>query len=345
MSARSRVLWAGLALCALLGACDRKQAARQREQEARTAAVTQVKGLAAIPAGARVVMGFDVKGLAGSGLVRHGLRRLLERDPVLASRLDGLQQACKLDVARDLDDVVLARMSDARTSEVVLVASGRFDQQALLACVGTQVTPAGGAVAPTTRDGQITYLVTNPGGSDVSLGFGAPGTVVVSDSDDVLRRALDARTARVTGEPEVMALLARTDTRAALWGAGFLSPEVAQGLMAAGEGKIKAPARAIWGFVRPGKDGLSAELGVLMASEADARAAVEVASRQLQSYAVLAQGYGLGPMVSKIRTEAQGDVFTVRLTLDADELAKLETLVDGSPSQSTEPKEVKGASQ
>lgn len=334
---RSRAaLVAALVAVVGLSACSDKAKQAAAEQQARVAAASQVSGLAAIPAGAHAVLGADVAQLAASPLVRHALRGVVERDPGLGERLAALQTRCKLDLAKDLTHVHVALMGDSSARDVLLVAEGRFDEAAIVACVRAQLEADGGSVTPSAQGGMTVYLVKNPTASDVALGFGAAGTLVVADSEALVRRALDPAGAKLPGDAAAMARIARADTRAAIWGAGVLEPAVGQGLMTAASGAIGAPGQAIWGHLAP-SGGLRVELGVLMASAADAKALAALAQKQVAGYAVVAQGYGLGPAVRRVVCEAHGDVFTVRLDLGAEDLAKLETLLDGPPSQSTDP--------
>jgi hypothetical protein len=302
-----------------------------KERADRLAIARKVSGLGAVPAGAQVVLGLNVGPLAASPLVRQGVRTMLARDPGMAARLAALSSRCHLDPARDLSQVVIAMMGPTLAHDVVLVAQGKLDEPAIVTCVRAQLEPGGGSISPHQAGGLTVYIVHNPGGSDLFVGFGAPGTMIIADGEPLLLRALDPAVAKLPGDAEAMSIVGRADTRSAVWFGGRLDPAVGQGLMVAGGGKIKAPAHSLWGHLALGS-GLELELGARMASEADATAAVDVARQQIKAYAVVAQGHDLGQVVNGIKTRAVGDELVVTLTLDAAALAKLEALLDKSHS-------------
>src|SRR5436190_2150071 len=76
---------------------------------------------------------------------------------------------------------------------------------------------------------------------------------------------------KLTSNARLMKLITATDSRAALWGAGEMSPDVGAGLVRAAGGAIKQPAQAIYGFVNS-DSGLAVELALEMAGADDAKA-------------------------------------------------------------------------
>ncbi len=318
---------------ALVSGCGGKKKDAAKEQAARVEAAASVEGLDALPADARVVVGANVPRLAASPLVKRAFAQMLARDAGLATRLAELQLRCKLDAAKDLDTVLVGLLGATAAREVVLVAKGRFDEAAIATCVEGALVDKGGALEKKTDGGMTIYLVKNAeGAADVAFTFGAKDVIILADSEALLRRARDPKAPKIKGDAEMMRLIGQTDARAALWGAGKVPPEVGKGLVGAAGGNVQQPASAIWGHVELGT-GMALELALEMASAADAKALLDVVQKQLAQFSIVAQAYSMGPIVNKIKSEIRGKVFVVTLMLDAEELAKLETLLDRkSPS-------------
>jgi len=325
----ARVAGFALALvCVVSAACGNKKKDAAAVQSERALAAANVEGLDALPADVHVVVGANVPMLAGSPLVKRAFAQMLARDAELAERLTTLAARCKLDPAKDLSSVLVGLMGTTSERDVVLVAKGKFDEPAIASCVEATLAERGGRLEKKPSGEVTVYLVHNSAGAgEVAFTFGAKDVLLVADSEALLLRARDASAAKLSSNPRMMKLIKQTDSRAGLWGAGELAPEVASGLVNAAQGKIKQPAQAIYGFVSP-DSGLAVEVALEMASADDARGLLEVVQKQLAQYAVIAQAYSLGPVVNKIKPEARGALFIVTLTLDSDELARLESLLD-----------------
>jgi hypothetical protein len=331
---RARLLaLAVAAACAFAtSACGQKKKEASAVQAERAQAAEHVEGLGALPADVHVVVGANVPMLAASPLVRRAFASMVERDANLTGRIAELQTRCKIDPAKDLSSVVVGLMGTTSQRDVVLVAKGHFDEAAIATCVEGALTERGGSLEKKSQAGVTVYLVHNPqggGGGDVAFTFGAPDVLMVADSEALLLRARDPAQPKLTSNAAMMKLVKATDSRAALWGAGTIAPEVGAGLVKASDSKVKAPAQAMYGFANL-DSGLALELSLQMASADDAKGLNEVVQKQLSQFAIMAQAYSLGPVVNKIKPAAQGDRFVVTLTLDADELARLESLLDRS---------------
>jgi hypothetical protein len=322
---------AALCACAWTSSgCGKKKKNAASVQAERAEAAAQVEGLGALPADVHVVVGANVPMLAASKVVRRAFASMVERDSSLAGRIAELQERCKIDPAKDLSSVVVGLLGSTSQRDVVLVAKGHFDEAAIAKCVESALTERGGSLEKKSQAGITIYLVHNPqggGGGDVVFTFGAPDVVVVADSEALLLRARDPAAPKLTGNAAMMKLVKATDSRAALWGAGTIAPEVGAGLMKASGDKVKQPATAMYGFANL-DSGLALELALQMASDDDARGLYEVTQKQLSQFAIMAQAYSLGPIVNKIKPAAQGSLFVVTLSLDGEELDRLESLLD-----------------
>jgi hypothetical protein len=326
--ARAAALVAACVAFAVGGGCGNKKKDAASEQKQRAASAAAVEGLDALPADVHVVVGANVAKLAGSTLVKDAFARMLGRDAAMATRLADLQKRCKLDPAKDIESVLVGLLGSTSARDVVLVAKGNFDEAAIAACVEATLADKGGKLDKKVDGGATTYVAHNPqGGGDIAFGFGAKGVILLADSEELLRTARDAAAPKIKSNARMMAVLSQTDTRAALWGAGLVAPDVGRGILDAAGGKVKKPAQAMWGSANL-QSGMAVELVLEMAGADDAKGLAEVVQKQLGQYAIVAQAYSLGPIVNKIKSEARGQLFVVTLALDAAELAKLQSLMD-----------------
>jgi hypothetical protein len=280
-----------------------------------------VAGLSAIPAEARVVVGVNVTKVAASPLVRRVLSSALDRDPVVRKDVSQLILQCHLDPARDLDSVLVALGDPLAPTEALLVAQGKLDPSALVACIKESLAEDGQTVTETQVDGQTAYVMS--GGAPVWFMFTAPGTVVAAASEAWLRKARDPAAPKCQSNARTAGLLARTDTTAAMWGVGFLPAELGSALMRVTDQAVKQPATALFGQVRVDKE-LAVELHAELHDEADARALAEFGGAQLGHLTLMAQAISMGSLVSKIKLEAHGKIARVSVTLDPADLDKLE---------------------
>jgi hypothetical protein len=315
--------------CLVVAGCGNK---KKQEQAARAKAAAAVEGLDALPADVKVVVGANVGKLRDAALVKRAFGQMLARDAGLASRLADLQARCKLDLAKDLESVLVGLAGTTSARDVVLVAKGRFDEAAIAACVQASLADKGGALDKKEQGGMTLYVAKNPGAADVAFAFGAKDVIIVADSEALLLRARDPSVAKLRGDQVMMGYLEQADTRAALWAAGQMAPEVGKGLIAATGGTVKSPAQAIWGHVELG-DGLDVELALQMASADDAKALLAVVQKQLGQYALVAQAYAMGAIVNQIKPAARDQVFVVTLRLGPSELAQLVSLLDRGGGQ------------
>jgi hypothetical protein len=345
---------AALALAVLLAAalilapaCSRK---RRDEAPGTRAAIA---GLAAVPAQARVVIGFDVKRLGGVPLVSRAVQQMLGRDPALRARLEALVTSCRLVPARDLHQVLLALGADS--SQSLMVVRGHLSESQLVSCVTSTLAQSGGSVTRKRASGRTLYRATSSGleGGDVWFAFGDRDTLVVSVGEDWLGEALSGRTA-VTSSARMRPLIDRAGVGHPLWAAALVDPQVGQGLVATTGGAISQPPQAFFAHVdfptgppeaprpappapagpgsgapAPGakaddqRPGLVAELGVVMSAADQASKLVAFARPQLETLSLVAQRHGAGRYVRKIAMESRESTAYLRLSLSRGELHEL----------------------
>ena len=329
---------AAAVLAAAGGACNKKS-----EREEAEAAIAAVEGMNAVPASADVVLGAEIGPLSRSSLAERAVGRMLASDPGLQGELDKLFNGCGFDPVRDVSTVLLAMDSPAQgggADRVLLVATGHLSEGKLASCVGQHMSKMGGSLVEKSVNGRVHYMADAPPGRlDVWFAFGSPETLVVSSSPEFLAEAL-AGGPRLASDGEMAELVRRARVvGAGLWAAGRVSPEVGKGLAAATGGKV-GPPRAIFGHLAA-ETGLSAELGVELASPDETNAALSLAKNQLRLLAQVAQKWKLGRAVAKVTTEAAGSVLYLRVTLTDDELGQVLAPIDtdAGPEQNPAPPE------
>jgi len=323
---RRGIAVAGLVLAA--AACTKKA-------ESHGGAPVPVTGLAAVPASARVVVSFDVERLGDAPLVARATEQLLARAPELGERIDRLARDCNIDVATQVKRAILA-LGDPEQSQVLLVVTGKLDEATLAQCLTRVVGSGGGAMTAQAAGGRTVYQVAE-GNRTVYFAFGQGDTVAIGTSQPWLVEALGTGP-KVADDPEMKALTARANSAAPVWAAGKVDPRVGQGLVKATGGQVAAGPKAVFGSIDPAA-GLRAELGVVMASDGDAKALETLSKGQLGLMAMAAQIKGLGPVVGKITTARQAEVVRFGVVLSHDEVNEILKAIDmrAPPSQDAPP--------
>jgi len=318
-----RLLLALSLAAAVLAGCGKKKA--EKKEVAR-----DVTGLAAVPAGASAVVGLDVTRLTSSELVARAVEQLLDRRPELAQRVASLEEACHLDVARNLTHVILASGPRAANGAqpVLLVATGHLVEADLTACLTKQVGAGGGSVTATTTGGRTVYQVKD-GRRTVYYAFGQADTVVLSNDTAWLDKALGTGP-KVLDDADMKAWIGMSDQTAPAWLAARVDPRVGAGLVRVGRGAIGAGPKAVFGSLDPG-GGVSAELGAVMASDGDAKALESLATSQMGLMALAAQWKGLGPVVGATKVSRDGPVLRLRLALSPDQVKQVVSVIDTVP--------------
>jgi hypothetical protein len=343
MTNRATALALGLAAGAAVlaaGGCRERTVAEEAQ-----ATVAAVEGMNAVPASADVVLGAEIAPLARSAIIERAVVRMLQSDPGLQAELDKLFKGCGFDPVRDLRTVLLAMDTPAagkagEADPVLMVATGRLSEGKLASCVGQHMSQLGGSLVEKAVNGRVHYQADAPPGRfDVWFAFGSPETVVVSSSPAFLAEAL-ADGPRLASDSQMAELVHRARVQgAALWAAGRVSPEIGKGLAAATGGQV-GPPRAMFGHLQA-ETGLSAELGVQLASAEEAKAALSLATNQLRVLAQVAQKWRLGRAVAKVTSEVAGATVYIRVALSDEELRQALAPIDrdAGPDQNPAPPE------
>lgn len=317
---------------------------RSKERSSGAEAVASIEGMSALPGSIDAVLGADVPALARSELIDRAVTRMFLGDPGLKKEIDKLFAGCGFRPESDVRTVLIGMDIDgaavAGAERTLLVASGRLAEGKIATCVGRHMGQIGGALIETQVAGRTHYQADAPTGrQDVWFAFGSQDTVVVSSTAELLTEAL-GETPRLAADERMAALIDRARRPGvALWAAGKLPPEVAKGLASASGGAVKPPS-SIFGDLAVDK-GLTAEVGVELASPEEASSAVSLAKRQLGFLAQVAQKWRLGQLVARIEVSAAGPTLLLRLALSDAELSQVLAPIDrpGTGQQTTAPLE------
>jgi hypothetical protein len=332
---RMRRSWLVLGLgLALLGtpACKDKETKEQPRP-----VPVDVTGLAAVPADVRAVVGINIEAIAEAWLVQRAVEQMFLRDPGLAARVDALITACRFDPARDLRGLTLALGAGAHHEQAVMVATGRFSEAEVAACVRTSLAEDGGSLAESEVDGRRFYNASarSDRSDSVWFTFGDPSTLVAATSSEWLAQAV-GKGDKVLSRQPMASWIERADPKAGIWAAGALDERTGRELVALVGGLVSAPPRALLGHVHL-KDGLTLSLSAVAASAEDAQALMALTNAQLGVGALALQRYGLGPLVSKLTVTAEGDTLHLRFALTEEELKDVLSRIDTTtePAQDT----------
>jgi hypothetical protein len=331
---------AAIVAAVAIGGCGSKRKAPPSQ-------VADLVGIGAIPAEARVVVGLDVRRLADAPIFVKAAKQLLLRNPELLKRIGRLMDDCQLDLATDIQSVLLAGGDSTSTEAgrpLVMVASGTLVENELASCVRDHVSADGGTLTASTIGGRTVYAAA-VGKRMVWFAFGAtgnasaPSTLIVTPSQEWMALALGGGP-RVTESAELAPLLEQAQRHGgeggpAMWVAGLLAGKIGDGLVTLLNGQLAAPPRAVVAVIDV-KDGMSVAFDAVMANLEDAKALRSFASIQLQAIAAWAQLRNLGPTVAKVQVEGKETTVTFKASLTEAELAEalsvLDTVDTGPPT-------------
>lgn len=332
-----RCSWSILGLGLLLAVSSPACKDKNEEPRPPPPAPVDVTGLAAVPAEVRVVLGVNVESIADAWPVKRAVEQMFLRDPGLAARVDGLITTCRFDPAKDLRSLVVALGAGENAEQALMVAIGSFSEPEVASCVQTSLTEDGGSLTQSDVDGRRIYQATGRAGRDESVWFtfGDPRTLVVATSPEWLAEAV-GKGEKVLSRQPMASWIERADPNAGIWAAGAIDQNIGAELVKLAGDQLRAPPQALYGHIHI-KDGLALSLSTIAASPEDASVLVGLARAQLGVGALALQRYGLGPIVSKLTVNAEGDTMHLRFALSAEELKDVLSRIDttNAPEQDT----------
>lgn len=331
-----------LVVCALLvGGCGGKK------DSASNAPAPEVTGLAAVPASAEAVVGVDLAKLADAPLVERVIDQLFLRDGELEKRWGEVAEACKLDLGKSVKRVMIAlgpHVSTPGTGPVLVIATGKFVEADVEACVRKIVGKGGGTLTARTLagDGGRTLYTAKDGNRAIVFAFGRADTVILGSNEAYVTEALAQTGPKLASDPEAQQYLKMVDQNAPIWGVGRMDPRVSASLVKHVSG-IQAGPKAIVGTLDP-TAGAKVNAGVIMTTPEDAKALESFTKTQLGQIAAAAQLMKVGSAVQKITTSVDGATVRLGAAFTVEDLNQLISALDGgdtpkqdAPSQSPPP--------
>jgi hypothetical protein len=181
---------------------------------------------------------------------------------------------------------------------------------------------SGGSLTTRTVGGRVYYL-TKGTDREVWLTMGGAGTLALSPSQPWLEEAVGSGPKAADNVVLTDAIRRIHDGRT-LWAAGLVPEGVGKGLIDATRGQIEERPRVMFGDLRLDQ-GLQARLGVVMASPEDAKTLESKAVFELALGSLVAQEWGLGPLIARIRAKAEGPILEIELGLSPVEVNEVLT--------------------
>jgi hypothetical protein len=291
-------------------------------------ATPDVAGLSAVPASATAIVVADVARVIDSELVDRAVDQLLLRDPVLRDRWQQLYNSCKID-ARKLKHVVLAigpRQEGGATGPVLMVVTGQIVETELASCVRTMIGQGGGTLTAKDVAGRTLYQAKD-GNRTMFFAFGKPDTVVLGSNEAYVTEALSTGK-KAADNPELVGWMKLVDQKAPVWAAGKVDERVRGGLVKLTSGQVQQGPVAMIMSANP-SDGISLEVGAVMASDQDAKTLESFAKTQLGVMAMVAQAKSLGTIVDKVTISADKQVVRFKAALTPKDVNLLISALDG----------------
>jgi hypothetical protein len=292
-------------------------------------ATPEVSGLAAVPASATAVVVADVARVIDSPLVQRAVDQLLLRDPQLNERWQHLYNSCKID-SRKLKHVVLAIGPHGEqgpgTGPVLMVVTGQLVETELSACVRSMVGQGGGTLTAKDIGGRTLYQAKD-GNRTMFFAFGKADTVVLGSNEAYVTEALGTGK-KIADNAELAGWMKLVDRTQPLWAAGKVDERVRGGLVKLTNGQVSQGPTAMVMSANP-TDGLTIEVGAVMASDQDAKTLESFAKTQLGVMAMAAQAKSLGKAVDKITISAEKQVVRFKAALGPEEVNLLISALDG----------------
>lgn len=309
------------------GGCGDKEK-KENDKPAVKNTVAAVEGLDAIPASATTVVGIDVAKLSKSEVVGRAIERMFARseDKTLQADFSAVLQACKIDIGNDLQFATIAIVPREKSplDDALLVAKGKFDENAIQACIGRFLAERGGTLESSEHEGRRIYHESFPETSSEDgrwLTFGSIDTLLVSSGRSLLLAALGKGEKLTGSKGNLSSYLPQAKADAGIWAIYQIDGAVAEGLIAASQGQL-GPAKAAVAYAEF-DDGLRTEIQVEMANESDAKSMISMVSAQLSAAAMILQIDSAGRLIQKIEVSSKGSWAKLSWALTEQEFADL----------------------
>ncbi|MCS6913181.1 MAG: hypothetical protein RMK29_04855 [Myxococcales bacterium] len=284
-----------------------------------------------VPKETDIVVMLNLKRARGTAMWKK-LIELRDQDEGASRQYRDFVSKCGLDPLQEIDSLFLALPQDtADSGQFALVIRGSFQEERMVQCMRTVAREGGQEVVETSYGRRKLYSVP---GQEGHLAVVAPRIVVLAGKDWV-RKVLDLWDGKAAGQggkdnQALAAIIRRTRTGDALWGAGIVPQSVAERLRGQPELGAAASMKSVSGSVDFDK-GMTLHVHVDLGSEADAAALTGKINEQFQHARRdrNVQLLGLSSYFDAIKVEAKGAVLGVRIELSQAQVDDLSERLSG----------------
>jgi hypothetical protein len=206
-----------------------------------------------------------------------------------------------------------------------MVVTGQIVETELASCVRTMVGEGGGTLTAKDLGGRTLYQAKD-GNRTMYFAFGKPDTVVLGSNEAYVTEALGTGK-KLADNSELIGWIKLVDQKAPVWAAGKVDERVRGGLVKLTSGQVKEGPVAMVLSANP-SDGLSLEVGAVMASEQDAKTLESFAKTQMGLMSMAAQAKSLGTIVDKVTISADKRLVRFKAALTAKDVNLLISALD-----------------
>ncbi len=264
--------------------------------------------LSYIPKDTSAVIGISWSKARASALFKKYESKLMTEE--VTKNVNEMKEKCGIDIMADLTTVVVSPGKDIQDeSDVIIAIKGKFDKAKVEACI----TKMEGTVA----DGVYTI-----DGEPMNAYWPAADTMLFSKGMTAEAMKGSVSGGSVKDNAELMGMIKKVDSGAALWAAGMIPPEAA-GMM----GGMGKPPKG--GYLTLNVDsGIDAALGLVFNSEDDAKGMASMITMGLS----MGKGQpGMKEILDGVSSNQSGSNITIKAKLSGDQLEKLQSMGGGMP--------------
>lgn len=257
-----------------------------------------------LPKETSVVVGLDLTRLTSSSLFKMAFPLLMSREPEIKDGLELVKTTCKIDPLTAIEGAVIATAKDSKDGAMYLALDG-VDEPKLVACLEAiaKAKKLDAVSVTTTRDGAIAELTM---GSDkiYAKWIGKDVLVLPLDIDNKAQLKRWAGTKHGLAKASVAKAVGKVATKAAVWMVTAAESDLEGVKMKLGYGSLDTAAGA-----------LTADMHVVAASAAEAKAAADKIQKELAAIAQGQNASGLAAVLKGITVTAVKDELVIKASI------------------------------
>jgi hypothetical protein len=307
-----------LSAVACLSSCDKSKDVPKGKVEGLAKSAVDMA-----PSDTQVALGFNW-GRFKESKYYDDLLNLMRKDPENAKKLETMQQACGMDVLRELDSVVVTAPAFGDDRTLVFV-KGNWDQAKANQCV-VALAKNDERTVTAEADGSLTKYVEGDG-KTLYAWWSAPDTAVVAPvkaEDKTILEAVAKGDAKLAATSPLRDVLSRTDTTAMVWVAMPIDEEMRGSFKQSMEG-IEANPQSLFGSLNLTSD-LKATIGVRFANESEAAAVTKKGQQELEG---VQKDQMYGKYLAGVSIAQNGSDVIVNIALSEAQLREIGGILSG----------------